>query len=78
MKDKIMSMMMAKIDELTPELDRAEQLFGDAVLNEADWHVINDRKINCRILEAKIMVLNQMMMQMKQMPETEMPQLVSA
>ena len=78
MKDKIMSMMMAKIDELTPELDRAEQLFGDAVLNEAGWHVINDRKINCRILEAKIMVLNQMIMQMKQMPEAEMPQLVSA
>lgn len=78
MKNKIMSMMMAKIDELTPSLDKAERLFGNATLHEADWHVINERRINCRVLEAQIMVLNQMIMQMKQMPETEMPQLVSA
>ena len=78
MKERIIAMLTEKIDDLTPSLDKAERLFGNATLHEADWHVINERRINCRVLEAQIMVLNQMIMQIKQMSEVEMPQLVSA
>ena len=72
MKEQIISMITSKIDELSPELDRAEQLFGNATLNEADWRIINDRRITCRIIEAKIMVLNQLLSQIKQVEAHEL------
>ena len=64
-----MIMINQKIDELNDKLEKAEQKFGSATLNEQDWHIIFDRKTDCRMIEAQILVLTEMSMMITKMKD---------
>ncbi|HSA07644.1 MAG TPA: hypothetical protein P5556_10760 [Candidatus Gastranaerophilales bacterium] len=56
-KEQILGIVRNQINELDDCLDSAKLHFADTCLSEEDWHNRNDKKINCKMYQAQVEIL---------------------
>lgn len=59
-REKVASVIRAQISDINDKLTEAKLQFADSSLNENDWQCKNDRKIDCKMYQAQIEILESM------------------
>ena len=78
MQQSIISMMDSEIASLENELMEAKMNFADITLEEGDYRCRDERKTNCKMLEAQISITRKMMNEIASMNyEAKMPALTA-
>ena len=68
MKEKVMTMMSEKLDELTSEWKESKEVFADIMLDDnADYRCRDSRRLKCTNLGAQVELLKSMMDKVSEM-----------
>jgi len=59
-KEKILGVINAQIGDISEKLVEAKLLFADTNLNENEWHNRGDKKIDCKVYQGQIEILESM------------------
>lgn len=59
-REKIVGIIKAQIADINDKLVESKLEFADCNLNESEWHNKNDRKIDCKMYQAQIEILESM------------------
>ena len=78
MQQSIISMMDAEITSLSEELMDAKMNFADITLEDGDYRCRDERKTNCKMIEAQIAIVRKMMNEVSSMSwDIKMPALTA-
>lgn len=61
-KEQILGIVRTQINEIDDQLDAAKLHFADTCLSEEDWHNRNEKKINCKMYQAQVEILEKVEM----------------
>ena len=59
-REQILGIIRNQINEIDDKLDSAKLNFADTCLSEEEWHNRNEKKINCKMYQAQVAILEKL------------------
>ena len=59
-KEQVLGIIRNQINEIDDTLDNVKLQFADSCLDENDWQCRNDKKVQCKMYQAQVEILEKM------------------